>query len=101
MGSGAFSMSLRVVAWALAGGVAIVPVAAVPQELAMAPMTAIKLPTAPPTLSADCRTKRVAGDLFRRPRRALSRAGRAKRQVRWLGTGSATAARRVAVAPTQ
>ena len=67
MGSGAFSMSVRVVVWALAAGVAVVPVAAVPQELAMAPMTAVKLPAAPPTLSPECRTNRVAGDLFRRP----------------------------------
>ena len=63
-----------------------------PQELAIAPMSAIKLPTAPPTLSADCRTKRVAGDLFRRPLRALSRAVRAKRQVRVLAIGSSSTA---------
>jgi acyl-CoA thioesterase-1 len=92
MGSGAFPMSVRVVAWALAGGVAVVPVAAVPQELAMAPMTAVKLPTAPPTLSPECRTKPVAGDLFRRPLRALSRAVRAKRQVRVLAIGSSSTA---------
>jgi acyl-CoA thioesterase I len=85
-------MSVRVVAWALAGGVAVAPVAAVPQELAMAPMSAIKLPTAPPTLSPDCRTKRVASDLFRRPLRALSRAVRAKRQVRVLAIGSSSTA---------
>ena len=85
-------MSVRVVAWALAGGVAVVPVAAVPQELAMAPMTAVKVPTAPPALSPDCRTRRVAGDLFRRPLRALSRAVRAKRQVRVLAIGSSSTA---------
>jgi acyl-CoA thioesterase I len=82
----------RMIAWALAGGLAVVPVAAVPQELAMAPTTAIRIPTAPPTLSADCRTKRVAGDLFRRPLRALSRAVRAKRQVRVLAIGSSSTA---------
>ena len=92
MGSGAFSMSVRVVVWALAAGVAVVPVAAVPQELAMAPMTAVKLPAAPPTLSPECRTNRVAGDLFRRPLRALSRAVRAKRQVRVLAIGSSSTA---------
>jgi len=85
-------MSVRVVVWALAAGVAVVPVAAVPQELAMAPMTAVKLPAAPPTLSPECRTNRVAGDLFRRPLRALSRAVRAKRQVRVLAIGSSSTA---------
>src|SRR5262249_55568271 len=64
----------------------------VPQELAMAPTTAIKLPTAPPTLSPDCRTKRVAGDLFRQPLRALNRAVHAKRQVRVLAIGSSSTA---------
>jgi formylglycine-generating enzyme required for sulfatase activity/lysophospholipase L1-like esterase len=53
---------------------------------------AVKLPTAPPTLSPDCRTKRVAGDLFRLPLRALSRAVRAKRQVRVLAIGSSSTA---------
>src|SRR5262249_2028141 len=85
-------MVVRVVAWALAGRLAVVPGSAVPQELAMAPAAAIKIPTAPPTLSPDCRTKRVAGDLFRRPLRALSRAVRAKRQVRVLAIGSSSTA---------
>src|SRR5215510_12575286 len=85
-------MSVRLIAWALAGGLAVVPVAAVPQELAMAPMSAIKIPTAAPTLSPECRTRRVAGDLFRRPLRALSRAVRAKRQVRVLAIGSSSTA---------
>jgi lysophospholipase L1-like esterase len=63
-----------------------------PQELALAPAASIALPTAPPTLSPDCRTKRVAGDLFRHPLRALSRAVRAKRQVRVLAIGSSSTA---------
>jgi acyl-CoA thioesterase I len=84
-------MILRAVAWSLAGGLALVPIAAVPQELALAP-AAVQLPTAPPTLSPDCRSKRVAGDLFRRPLRALSRAVRAKRQVRVLAIGSSSTA---------
>jgi acyl-CoA thioesterase-1 len=83
-------MLLRVVV--LVGGLALVPIAAVPQELAMAPVPTVQLPTAPPTLSPDCRTKRVAGDLFRRPLRALSRAVRAKRQVRVLAIGSSSTA---------
>jgi hypothetical protein len=60
------------------------------QELAIAPAVAIRIPTASPTLSPDCRTKRVVGDLFRRPLRALSRAVRAKRQVRVLAIGSSS-----------
>src|SRR5215471_20453741 len=85
-------MLVRVMAWALAGGVAVVPVTAVAQELAMAPSAAIKLPTIPPSLSADCRTRRVAGERFRRPLRALSRAVRAKHQVRVLAIGSSSTA---------
>src|ERR1700674_4031856 len=83
-------MILRAVAWGLVGGLALVPVAAVPQELALAPT--VPIPTAPPTLSPDCRSKRVAGDLFRRPLRALSRAVRAKRHVRVLAIGSSSTA---------
>ena len=94
-------MIARAVAWGLAGGLALVPVAAVPQELALAPVAAVvQLPTAPPTLSPDCRSKRVAGDLFRRPLRALSRAVRAKRQVRVLAIGSSSTAGVGASSPT-
>jgi lysophospholipase L1-like esterase len=83
-------MRRHVVAWALAAGLAVVPVAAVPQELALAPAAAVQLPAAPPTLSPDCRSKRVAGDLFRRPLRALSRAVRAKSHVKVLAIGSSS-----------
>jgi formylglycine-generating enzyme required for sulfatase activity/lysophospholipase L1-like esterase len=62
------------------------------KQPALPSVTAVKLPTAPPTLSPDCRTKRVAGDLFRLPLRALSRAVRAKRQVRVLAIGSSSTA---------
>jgi len=58
----------------------------------MAPSPQLKMPAAPPTLSPDCRTRRVAGDLFRRPLRALSRAVRAKRHVRVLAIGSSSTA---------
>ena len=47
-------------------------------------------PTAPPNLSPDCRSKRMAGELFRRPLRALSRAVRAKRTVKVLAIGSSS-----------
>src|SRR5436190_2613498 len=100
-GRAGFLMIARAVAWGLAGGMALVPVAAVPQELALAPVAAVvQLPTAPPTLSPDCRSKRVAGDLFRRPLRALSRAVRAKRQVRVLAIGSSSTAGVGASSPT-
>ena len=85
-------MLVRVTAWALAGGLALMPIAAAPQELALAGATAVQIPAAPPTLSPDCRSKRVAGDLFRRPLRALSRAVRAKRHVRVLAIGSSSTA---------
>src|SRR5258708_7697617 len=85
-------MFLRAGAWILAGGLAFVPVAAVPQELALAGAPVVQFPATPPTLSPDCRTKRVAGDLFRRPLRALSRAVRAKRSVRVLAIGSSSTA---------
>jgi acyl-CoA thioesterase I len=51
---------------------------------------AIALPASPPTLSPDCRSKRVAGDMFRRPLRTLSRAVRASRPVRVLAIGSSS-----------
>jgi len=85
-------MHLRVGAWALAGGLAFVPIAALSQEVAMAPAAAVHIPSAPPALSPDCRTKRVAGDLFRRPLRALSRAISSKRHVKVLAIGSSSTA---------
>jgi len=85
-------MLLRAVLWALAGGLVLAPVAAGSQELALGPVVAFKPPAAPPTLSPDCRSNRIAGELFRRPLRALSRAVRARRQVRVLAIGSSSTA---------
>jgi acyl-CoA thioesterase I len=84
------SMLLRTFAWAFAGVVFCLPIAAVAQELAVAGARAITLPLSPPTLSPDCRSKRVAGDLFRRPLRTLSRAVRANRPVKVLAIGSSS-----------
>jgi lysophospholipase L1-like esterase len=70
--------------------VVLAPIAAEPQELALAPVPALVMPQAPPVLSPDCRSKRVAGERFRRPLRALSRAVRAKRSVRVLAIGSSS-----------
>jgi len=81
-------MFVRLVPWALAGGLALAPIAAVPQPRAHA--GPVVLPAAPPSLSPDCRSKRIAGDRFRRPLRALSRAVRGKRHVRILAIGSSS-----------
>ena len=83
-------MDLRVFPWALAGAMAFAPIAAVPQELALAGLPAVVIPAAPPMLSPDCRSKRIAGERFRRPLRALSRAVRAKRNVKVLAIGSSS-----------
>jgi lysophospholipase L1-like esterase len=50
----------------------------------------IKLPTAPPQLSVDCRSVKVAGDQFHRPLRGLRRAIREQRQPRVLAIGSSS-----------
>jgi acyl-CoA thioesterase I len=83
-------MHVRVVSWALASLVVLAPIAAEPQELALAGAPALVLPTAPPALSPDCNSKRIAGDRYRRPLRALSRAVRAKRDVKVLAIGSSS-----------
>ena len=83
-------MFLRACAWTFAGVVFCAPMAAVSQEMAVAARPAFTLPTAPPTLSPDCRSKRVAGDLFRRPLRTLSAAVRANRPVKVLAIGSSS-----------
>ena len=83
-------MTVRVFPWALASLVVLAPFAAAPQELALAPVPAFVLPAAPPALSPDCNSKRIAGERFRRPLRALSRAARAKRDVKVLAIGSSS-----------
>lgn len=83
-------MFRRLIPWALAGAAAFAPISALPQGAGWARAYAVLLPSAPPALSPDCRSKRVAGDLFRRPLRALSRAVRGKRNVRMLAIGSSS-----------
>jgi lysophospholipase L1-like esterase len=85
-------MPLRRSACALAAALLLLPTAAVPQDLAAAPPHLIPLPSAPPALSPDCRTKRIAGDLFRRPLRTLRRAVRRGRPVKILAIGSSSTA---------
>ena len=61
------------------------------QQLALGPTApSVHLPSAPPQLSPECRSNRVAGELFRRPLRALSRAVRANRVVKILAIGSSS-----------
>lgn len=63
------------------------------QELALGPVSPVfSLPPAPPQLSPECRSRRVAGELFRRPLRSLSRAVRARRVVKILAIGSSSTA---------
>ena len=82
-------MYMRVFPWALAALMACAPIGAKSQELA-AKAAVIAFPSAPPNLSPDCRSKRVAGELFRRPLKALSRAVRSKRTVKVLAIGSSS-----------
>ena len=93
-------MHLRVLPWALLGAMALAPVAAVPQELALAGAPAVLLPSAPPTLSPDCKSKRTAGDLFRRPLRSMRKALRSKGTVKVLAIGSSSTVGVGASSPT-
>lgn len=75
----------------LACAVAVLPEAAGAQEVALGPKVPdLVLPAALPQLSPECRSRRVAGELFRRPLRGLSRAVRSNRTVRILAIGSSS-----------
>jgi acyl-CoA thioesterase I len=82
------SFALRTVGFAAA--LAGAPMAVSSQELAAVAPRVFSLPAAPPSLSPDCRSKRIAGEAFRRPLRALSRAVHAKREVKVLAIGSSS-----------
>jgi lysophospholipase L1-like esterase len=82
---------MRLVSLAFVAGMLCVPASVTAQELAMGPAVVLPaLPPAPPALSPECRSKRIAGDQFRRPLRALSRAVHGKRTVRVLAIGSSS-----------
>lgn len=88
-------MTLRPFAWRAASlALAIVgaPIAASPQQVAAVAPRILSLPHVPPSLSPDCRSKRIPGEAFRRPLRALSRAVHAKREVKVLAIGSSSTA---------
>jgi lysophospholipase L1-like esterase len=72
-------------AWVVAAVIVCLPIAAEPQEL-----TAETAAISPPASSPDCRSRRVAGELFRRPLKALSRAVRSRRTVKVLAIGSSS-----------
>jgi lysophospholipase L1-like esterase len=72
---------------ALAAGAALPPLASAQQMAAV-----LTLPPSPPKLSADCGTKRIPGELFRRPLRALRKAVRATRSAKVLVIGSSSTA---------
>jgi lysophospholipase L1-like esterase len=88
-------MTLRLLAWvacsvaiAITGG----SVAASSPEPVAAVKSLVAFPPAPPSLSPDCRSKRMPGDAFRRPLRTLRRAVRANRKVKVLAIGSSSTA---------
>jgi lysophospholipase L1-like esterase len=66
------------------------PIGAVSQEIKLAKLPLALMPPSAPTLSADCRSKRIVGETFRRPLRALSRAVQTKRTVKVLAIGSSS-----------
>jgi acyl-CoA thioesterase I len=83
-------MKLRLVPWAIAAAVAFVPITPKAQELAVAAVPAFVLPSIPPSLSAECRSKRTVGERFRSPLRSMRRAMSKTRQVRVLAVGSSS-----------
>lgn len=60
-------------------------------ELAMLPAP-FTYPSTPPTLSTDCRSRKIAGDDYRRPLNTLRRAVRANNSVKVLAIGSSSTA---------
>jgi acyl-CoA thioesterase I len=60
------------------------------QDMAVAGAKVFALPADPPSLSPECKSKRMVGDQFRRPLRALRRAVRDDRTVRVLAIGSSS-----------
>ena len=91
-------MDLR--AFALASALIVAPIAAQSQESVIAGAHAVVLPAAPPRLSADCRTKRMAGELFRTPLRRLRKAMRTKPHLNVLAIGSSSTVGVGASSPT-
>src|SRR5262245_28545767 len=87
-------MTFRFLPWAaIATLLACAPATGSAQELAMAPAVALpSMPSAPPVLSPECRSKRIVGEMFRRPLKALSRAVRTNKTAKVLAIGSSSTA---------
>ena len=62
------------------------------EEVVVAGLGPLVLPTAPPVISPDCKSRAVAGESFRRPLRGLRRAIRAQRDPKVLAIGSSSTA---------
>ena len=93
-------MYARLSVWVVGSFVALVPIAAAPQELATIAAPAFVLPTSPFTLSPECQAKKIAPDKFRRPLKSLSRALRSKPHVKVLAIGSSSTVGLGASSPT-
>jgi acyl-CoA thioesterase I len=75
----------------LNGALMLVPSTIAAQELAMAPVpTVFTYPSSPPMLSTDCRSRKIAGEDYRRPLNTLRRAVRANNSVKVLAIGSSS-----------
>ena len=83
-------MYARLSVWVAGSFLALVPIAAAPQELATFAAPAFVLPTSPFALSPECQAKRLAPDKFRRPLKSLNRALRSKLHVKVLAIGSSS-----------
>lgn len=83
-------MFLRAVGLVFAVLLLSVPDAAQSQDLSAVGARVIAAPAGIPNLSTDCRSKRLPGDMFRRPLRRLSRAVRADRPIKVLAIGSSS-----------
>jgi acyl-CoA thioesterase-1 len=84
-------MTLRAAPWGVCGlAMALLCAPSTAQEMAAAEVPPLSLPSSPPNLSPDCRSKRLPGDAFRRPLPALRRAVRARRKVKVLAIGSSS-----------
>ena len=60
------------------------------EAVIVAGLMPVRFPTAPPKLSNDCTSQRMAGDSFRRPLRGLRKAVREKRAPKVLAIGSSS-----------
>lgn len=83
-------MFLRAIGFAFAVLILTVSDGARSQDLGAVGSRIIAAPVSVPNLSVDCRSRRLPGDMFRRPLRRLSRAVRANRPIKVLAIGSSS-----------